>query len=189
MFFQVLEKSKILLYTKHEGDFVRKKDLFEQNTVLFNRLQSVTAELEKYKKLYDENIKEINALRRELANIEIEKAKDDDLTNAESVLKEVVPEQQSNTLADVVIDGSMEYGAKIIGKIILEGTRISNDVAQSPNEYSKDIINLVLGKTEVCKSQIYDICKGDFAEDIMRQKVDEVYKDAVDYFNSLNNQV
>jgi len=32
-----------------EGDNVRKNDLFEQNTFLFNRLQMVTAELEKYK--------------------------------------------------------------------------------------------------------------------------------------------
>ena len=38
---------------------MKKKELFEQNTVLYNRLQVVTAELKKYKQLYAKDIEEI----------------------------------------------------------------------------------------------------------------------------------
>ncbi len=173
---------------------MRKKDLFEQNTVLYNRLQSVSAELDKYKKLYSENISEINTLRKQLADMETQ-------INSEKEQKAEIPTEaneaeistpKTNTyvpLTDVVLEDVMQYGAAIIGKIVLEGTKANNSFADKPNEYSKDLINLVLGKTEVCKSSIYEICKSDASDDSKKTEIDKVYKDAIDYFNSLYKQI
>ena len=207
MFFQVLENISIILYTINEGDNVRKNDLFEQNTFLFNRLQMVTAELEKYKKLYDENIREINALRRALAEMETaceaeqseegafydESTSDFEKTTDVEVFEEsatVVSESQSlHTLEDVTLEGASQYAAEVIGKLVLEGAKLSAKFAEKPNEYSKDLINLVLGKTEVCKSAILDICNGDSDDAVKRAQIDVVFTEAVEYFGSLVKQV
>lgn len=173
---------------------MRKKDLFEQNTVLYNRLQSVSAELDKYKKLYSENISEINTLRKQLADMETkmnsaaeEKAESPAQINEVEIL---TPKTNIYTpLTDVVLEDAMQYGATIIGKIVLEGTKANNSFADKPNEYSKDLINLVLGKTEVCKSAIYEICKSDADNDGKKAEIDKVYKEAIDYFGSLYKQV
>lgn len=172
------------------GDFVRKKELFEQNTVLFNRLQTATAELEKYKKLYKENIEEINSLRRQLVEMEKTKISVPEIEEASAThaIFDSIP-VESAPLCEVELPDVMQYGADVIGKIVLEGTKASNSFRDNPNEYSKDLINLVLGKTEVCKSAIYDICRSDAELDVMRSNIDEVYKDAADYFASLYKQV
>ena len=186
---------------------MRKNDLFEQNTFLFNRLQMVTAELEKYKKLYDENIKEINALRRALAEMEtacavaqneevvsqtdntpaIEETSD---VEACEECETVVTETPSMpTLEDVTLEGASQYAAEVIGKLVLEGAKLSAKFAEKPNEYSKDLINLVLGKTEVCKSAILDICNSESDDAVKRAQIDVVFTEAVEYFGSLDKQV
>ena len=161
----------------------------------------VTAELEKYQKLYDENIKEINSLRRALAELE-NRVNDDGNNEAvfeedatfveiepESVIEEIEKDEAPITLADVVLEGVSQYAAEIIGKIVLEGASLSSKFAEKPNEYSKDLINLVLGKTEVCKGVILDICNDDSDESVKRAQIDVVYTEAVEYFKSLNEQV
>lgn len=186
---------------------MRKNDLFEQNTFLFNRLQMVTAELEKYKKLYDENIKEINALRRALAEMETacavaqneEVVSQTDNTPAIEEISDfkaceecetVVTETPSlPTLEDVTLEGASQYAAEVIGKLVLEGAKLSAKFAEKPNEYSKDLINLVLGKTEVCKSSILDICNSDSDDAVKRAQIDVVYTEALEYFGSLDKQV
>ena len=175
---------------------MRKNELFEQNSFLFNRLQSVNAELEKYKKLYEENIKEINALRHALAKTEMEAAAEaqretqqPEISAAEQEPEHERRESRKIIPCDVTLDGADAYGAEIIGKIVLEGAKASRFFAESPNEYSKDLINLVLGKTEVCKAQIYDICKSDSDEAVKCARMDVVLSQAVEYFNNLNEQV
>ena len=176
------------------GDIVRKKDLFEQNTLLYNRLQTALDELDKYKKLYKENIEEINSLRRQLVEMEkqqIEAAPPVLTEQAPPVISAIFDTEEPKVQTDIEVElpDIIQYGAQIIGKIVLEGTKASNSFRDNPSEYSKDLINLVLGKTEVCKSAIYDICHTD-AEDAEKIKnIDDVYKDAADYFQSLYKQV
>ena len=178
---------------------MRKKELYEQNTVLYNRLQTVTAELERYKKLYDENIQEINALRRQLADIEIEalnnaKPAEEEFTSAFEVVAS--PDEKSEPvvavsapIGDLELGDVLNYAAEVIGMIVLEGTKANNEFVAKPNEYSKDLINLVLGKTEVCKSSIYEICNSDADDSVKRAQIDVVYKEAVEYFGGLYKQL
>ena len=132
----------------------------------------------------------------EKALVELEKQQ---IEAASPVLTEQAPpaisaifdteEPKVQTDIEVELPDIIQYGAQVIGKIVLEGTKASNSFKSNPSEYSKDLINLVLGKTEVCKSTIYDICQS-AAEDAEKIKnIDDVYKDAADYFQSLYKQV
>lgn len=180
---------------------MRKKDLFEQNAALFNRLQSVSAELEKYKKLYSENITEINSLRRRLADIELEAERK---TAEESAEKEPEPTESTETvkaqspaeetqlkpLSDVVLENTaMQKGAEVIGRIVFDAAKTCNEFADKPTEYSKDLINLVLGKTEVAKSEIYEICRSEQTEEQKIAAIDAVYDSTTDYFSNLHKQI
>lgn len=164
---------------------MRKKELFEQNTALHNRLQTLTAELKKYKELYSQNIAEINSLRQKLAEMEIE------MTRVSTVEIKQQEEQVVNepSIAIPELEGASQYGADVIGKIIVEGTKISNSFVGVSNDLSVELINLVLGKTEVCKAKIYDICRDDASLEEKRIKIDEIYKDCIDYFTSLTKQI
>ncbi len=167
---------------------MRKKELFEQNTVLHNRLHTVSVELKKYKELYSKNIAEINSLRQQLAEMEIELLNRKNEEKAEPCIqteekaveeKSVVPE----------LEEISQYGAEIIGKIVMEGTKISNSFVGNSNDLSVDLINLLLGKTEVCKAKIYDICRDDISDSEKKNKIDAVYGDCIDYFSSLIKQI
>ncbi len=173
------------------GDNVRKKDLLEQNTVLYNRLQTALEERDKYKKLYKENIEEINSLRRQLCEMEKQYTPTPPVTESESAVHGIFEDHpiKEEITAEVKLPDIMQYGAEVIGKIVLEGTKASNSFRDNPNEYSKDLINLVLGKTEVCKSAICEICAGDAEETEKQKNIDDVFKDATDYFQSLYKQV
>ncbi len=187
---------------------MKKKELFEQNTVLYNRLQVVTAELKKYKQLYAKNLEEITALKARVDELTAE------LEASTCAVPEIkIPEQatdvldinidepinndveESNDASDkpIIIEKQLEtaaeYGAKIIGKIVLEGTKINNYIAEKNSSLSADIINLILGKTELCKAKIHDICCSDFDDSKKTAMIDEVYTECIDYFISLKNQI
>lgn len=180
---------------------MRKKQLLELNTTLHNRLQTVTEELKKYKILYNENIEEINRLRRELAEMEIKMA--EQKAEAESLAALSSAEEKNEAEAsleennesviipidEIPLDNVFEFASEIIGKIVLAGTKASNEFADKPNEYSKDLINLVLGKTEVCKSQIFDICNSNLDDETKRAEILKIEKDALEYFDNLYKQV
>ena len=168
---------------------MRKKDLFEQNTVLYNRLQTVTAELKKYKELYSQNIAEINSLRKALAEMETKNVSEAPSPVEIKVPVEDVVEVEAPSIEIPKLDPAAEYGAEVIGKIVLEGTKLSNSFAENKNSFSVDLINLVLGKTEVCKSAIYEICQSDKSEQEKRELIDSIFSECTDYFGGLTKQI
>lgn len=189
-----------ICYILFLGDFVKKKELFEQNTVLYNRLQTVTEQLKKYKELYNKNTEEINALREEVDSLRAALAEKESKTLAEQpvtteetdfTVEDAKPSSAENKPIplDVELEDASSYGAQIIGKIVLEGTKVSNCVAEKQSDLSVDIINLILGKTEVCKAKIYDVCHSDLDNAAKMQMLDEIFNECVDYFSSLKNQI
>ena len=48
----------------------------------------------------------------------------------------------------------MEYGAKVIGQIVVSAAEYSNKLTIGSNSSQKELVNLILGKTEVAKSEI-----------------------------------
>jgi len=174
---------------------VKKKDLFEQNTVLYNRLQTVSAELQKYKQLYSQNLEIINSLNHQIEELNSRLSEKE--TAEEEIFEQIIVNDTSEEVSapatpvvlDVELETATEYGAQIIGKIVLEGTKVNNSVAETNSNLSVDIINLILGKTEVCKSKIYDICHSNLDDDRKKTLIDEIYTECLDYFKSLNYQI
>ncbi len=174
---------------------MKKKELFEQNALLHNRLKTTSAELEKYKELYAQNITEINSLREEIEKLiskhteVLQMLADFDEQSKKGEVAIVPSDEAKPTALDVELEDVSEYGAEIIGKIVLEGTKINNLFAEKQNDLSLDVINLILGKTEVCKAKIYDICHSSIEDQKRKEMLDSLYTECMDYFASLSGQI
>ena len=83
----------------------------------------------------------------------------------------------------------MEYGAKIIGNIIVESAKYTDMITANPCENTKDLINLIMGKSEICKSEILTIALGELDYQTKCELMDSQLTDALDYFKSVLAQI
>lgn len=108
------------------------------------------------------------------------------LENAVEVAEEVETEE---TEAVVLQDNSMEYGSQIIGKIIVESAKFANSLSESAGENKKELVNLIMGKAEVAKAEIFNIATSDMADANKKEMIDSQLQEATDYFKSVAAQI
>lgn len=108
------------------------------------------------------------------------------LENAVEVAEEVETEE---TEAVVLQDNSMEYGSQIIGKIIVESAKFANSLSESAGENKKELVNLIMGKAEVAKAEIFNIATSDMADENKKEMIDSQLQEATDYFKSVAAQI
>ncbi len=83
----------------------------------------------------------------------------------------------------------MEIGSKIIGKTVIEATKICNLITEKGGEDSKELVNLVLSRCEVLKAEILAICCCEVSFDQKLAMMESEQTAAVDYFNSILAQI
>ena len=106
--------------------------------------------------------------------------------------EEVLSTQEETELMEeksVKLSADLELGASIIGKTVIEVTKICNELTLKNIQNSKDLVNLALGRTEVLKAKILKIVECDLPieqkQDLMQKEQDDAY----DYFDSLKAQI
>ena len=117
--------------------------------------------------------------------------------NCDAVEQPQEPEEKEDAIDTVeipdtstpVIDDAMEYGAKIIGNIIVESAKYCDMLNNKPSENTKDLINLIMGKSEICKSEILTIAIGQLDYKTKCELMDSQANDALDYFKSVLAQI
>ena len=107
-----------------------------------------------------------------------------------------IPEEKQESVAEEerdekhILSEDFEYAAGIIGKTVIEATRVCNELtANSGDCDKKELVNLVLGRTEVLKSEILKIVS---SNNDFQQKKDLMQKEqmaAYDYFDSIKAQL
>ena len=158
---------------------MRKKDLLTQNTQLFDKISEAQLQISSLKKEIENRDGEIEELKREIERLN---AKINATEPLKTLEKKVV--KQAETSPDV------DYGASVIGKTVVEAAKCCNSVTESGNpELSKELVILVLGRTEVAKSEILSIVSSDESFETKKQKIDAQYENAVDYFKSVTAQL
>ncbi len=169
---------------------MKKNLLMLQNRELFDKLQFANQNI---KRLKEENA----TLKEKLAILsnQLEKA------NTESVLKTDTEEnlseieatgQETNedkeTPSEFQMSAEAQYGATAIGDIVLQSVRFSNRLNELNKNNVKELVNLILGKTEVAKSEILNIVLSESALDNKLQMIDTVKSDTIEYFESILEQ-
>lgn len=161
------------------GCVMSKRELLAQNIQLFDKLTAAKERVASLEKQLAERENEIIALKNERERLESK-------LNATPPLKAL----EAKVEKQAAVSPEIEYGAAVIGKIVVEAAKYINRVtSRGEQEYTKELINLILGRTEVAKSEILSIVSSDAGTDEKKQGADAQLEQAKDYFESIIAQV
>lgn len=160
---------------------MRKKKLIEQNLSLFEQLQKTQGEIVELKRMLTKSADEISALKAKIAENKVEE-KTQSVTEPMRRLEEKV-------IANATLKPDMEYGALVIGKIVVAAAEYSNKLTIGGDESKKELVNLILGKTEVAKAEILSVIETVDSFDVKCTKMDQIATLAKEYFESVIAQI
>ncbi len=151
---------------------MKKKDLISQNSSLFFKNDELQG---KYNKLKAEN----ESLKAK--NVEL-------IKEAESIKAELESHKATPNLPERIeysFPQELNFAAKIIGEIVVEATMKCNSITRDINTENRELVNLILGRTEVAKAEILKITALDLTEEDKKAKIDNEKTNALDYFLSV----
>lgn len=161
---------------------MRKKKLLEQNTLLFEQMKQLEIEIALLKK----EISKRNAEIKRLSAMQGTKEQ----ISADSTAK---PENKQNDEVkhkpeDIVLDDISVYGSDTIGEIVLRATELSGRLSLEQSEENKELVNLILGKTEVAKSEILMATEKENSLENKKSEIDNIKNNTFEYFESVMGQ-
>ena len=157
---------------------MKKKLLILQNEQLFDRLNGAQSEIKRLKEELEHRDTRINELLKENERLLSRLNATEPLKNLEAKLV-----KQASVTPEV------EYGASVIGKTVIEAAKACNRLTQNgAQENVKELVNLILGRTEVAKAEILNIVSEEESFEAKKQKIDAQYESAADYFGSVMAQ-
>lgn len=168
--------------SKEERFKMRKSELLSQYIALSDELQQLKleisrlhCELEEYKRI-SEVLKDevVNAQHRE-----------------QSPLMPLIKNETANQTAtiDDELGSDSVYGAQVIGRIVLSAAEYSNRLSCGGEVRYKELINLILGHTEVEKANILEIVMSDASSEDKKRMIDSCENSAKEYFDSVMAQI
>ncbi len=160
---------------------MRKKKLIEQNLSLFENLQKTQQELNELKRLLSKNADEINSLKAQLNETKE--------TKTEPTVTEPMRRLEEKVITNATLKPDMEYGAKIIGNIVMAAAEHSNKLTLGGDDSKKELVNLILGKTEIAKAEILSVIETTDSFDVKCTKIDQIAAITKEYFESVAAQI
>ena len=88
-----------------------------------------------------------------------------------------------------IMSQEMEIGAKVIGQVVIEATKVCNQISESAADNSKELVNLVMGRCEVFKAEILAIVGCEVNLEQKTAMMETEREAACDYFNSILAQI
>lgn len=157
------------------------KLLIKQNRELFDKLQIANLNC---RRLTEEN----QALKEKIQFL-TEQLAVKDQPKAETVTEPVIIEKVTEEIEEKIeLSPEIEYGSKIIGEIVMSATYYSNLLSSSGKDNLKELLNLILGRTEVAKSEILNIVSSEVSFENKMQMIDAQRDEAIEYFKSIMEQ-
>lgn len=168
---------------------MKKKELIEKIKELIDSVETLHRENELYKKENEELKTELEVLKQNSSAERVDYNVFE--TEGFKVSDEAVSsdEQEDKNETIVIADEAMEYGSIIIGKIVVESARYANEISASDFENKKELLNLIMGKAEVAKSEIYSISTGLAPIQTKKDLIDSEFTSSLDYFKSVIGQM
>lgn len=181
---------------------MRKKELMNKTLELIeamNLLQSQLNSLKTENKELKDRISELETKAKEQAKVQptvvFEEPKG--FTVDKTVLEEpekVVAVEVEETVPIAVNavelkDSTMEYAAVAIGRIVQESIKYANLLSTSTAGSKKEVLNLIMGRAEVAKAEIFAVTEGSLTDENKKELIDAQCAEALDYFKSAYAQI
>ena len=159
------------------------KLLIKQNGELFDKLQRANLTC---RRLTEEN----QALKEKIMFLTEQLAAKEKLEKkTEEVITEDIVEEKVEIVDEAIeLSPEIEYGSKIIGEIVMSATYHSNLLATLGKDNLKELLNLILGRSEVAKSEILNIVSSESSLENKMQMIDAERDEAIEYFKSILEQ-
>ncbi len=166
---------------------MNKKLLMKQNSQLFDKLhqsEAVNRRLKQQIAALCDNIEKLEKELEELKNQPEEKILAE-TTESEEVMPEVAEQATDD---EIKLSDEIEYGSAAIGEIVIQATKSSNMLKELGKPNIKELLNLILGRTEVSKGEILSIVSSDASLDAKKQMIDSLKNEVFEYFKSVLEQ-
>ena len=157
---------------------MRKKKILEQNVLLFKQLGDAKAEIEKLKTELKNNNDILQKIKAEAEEKEKEK-------NTSLPLKQLEKKVQKNAFT---LQPDLQFASEMIGQIVIESARYSNMLVADGETKYKELVNLILGRAEVAKSEILSVTKKEIPLEQKKQEITTVKDNAIEYFGDVMAQ-
>lgn len=161
--------------------------LMKQNNDLFNRIQQLKNQNEK---LSLENKKLKIQLEGYINKInELENFKTVNLpVISENNINPVLEEHQIEESQELNLNEEILLGSQTIGDIIIKATGYINRLDESGYPNKKELVNLILGRTEIAKAEILNIVSSGVSFDSKKELMNTQFNEALEYFKSILEQ-
>ena len=142
-------------------------------------MQKTQLEVSELKKQLKSYADEIKVLKAEISKNEIQ----------QPVATEPLHRLEEKVITSAALKPDVEYGAKVIGNIVVAAADYSNKLTLGGNNSQKELVNLILGKTEIAKSEILTVTETNDSFEIKCAKIDQIEKITKEYFESILAQI
>lgn len=157
---------------------MRKQKLLDQNVQLFEQLQQARLEIGALKKQISQNQVEIERLNTVIKS----------LNEKEETVSFPLKHLEEKVAQSVSLDSDEQYGAQVIGRIVVNAAEYSNRLTSGGETKYKELVNLILGRTEVAKSEILGVVSSQNDIETKKREMDEIEKNASEYFENVMAQ-
>lgn len=176
---------------------MNKNLLIKQNNELFNKIGVLTADNSALKNKISELNLSIADYKNKISALEIELEKlKSNIQNPVTLTENSESKTENNTLPitaelaaePVEVSDEIEYASQIIGDIVIKAVGCIDYISSNEKSNKKELINLILGRTEVAKAEILNIISSDVGETAKRDLINTQYAEAEEYFKSISEQ-
>ena len=137
---------------------MRKKKLIAQNLELFDQIESLRAAVAEKDKKIGELESRINALKSQ--------------PKAEVAPRDVpLKRLEEKVTGNTVYGRDIEYASEVIGKLVIESASGSNRLTSGGSTEHRELVNLLLGKTEVAKAEILSVVSENISFEEKKEKI------------------
>lgn len=178
--------NKNLLIKQNNELFSRINLLKNNNSALNSKVAQLTAEVEAYKQ-------KIASLENELQLLKTEKSKPITALEIEEITEisdapETTQKEDATEKEKVELPAEFNFASGIIGNIVIKAASTIEKINESSNDNKKELINLILGRTEIAKAEILSIISSDVSFESKQELINTQFDDANEYFKSILEQ-
>ena len=175
---------------------MNKNLLIKQNNELFNRINllksnnnalnlkvaKLNSEIETYKQKISYLENELNLLKTQTVNVAEPPVVQD------SIPADLPKQEQESNDNNPQLSEEFLFASDIIGNIVIKAASAIENLNNSQNENKKELINLILGKTEIAKAEILNIVSSEVTFEAKKDLIISQYNDSTEYFKSILEQ-
>ncbi len=177
--------NKNLLIKQNNELFDKIKILKSKNSSLINQVNNLNTIIKDYEfkiALLEEQIEELKNNENVLVTEPV-------VQKTENVIEDIEPEITENSQKEEIkLSDEFNFASNIIGDIVIKAAGFINKLTESDNPNKKELINLILGRTEIAKAEILNIISSDVTEGAKKDLIDSQFNESLEYFKSIIEQ-